>query len=307
MVDHTDRLQRLGDLLALLLTDGPGRTRAEIVDRLPFYAGEHGRRRLTEDKAALERAGIPVELAGPPEAPRYAIRPRSYRMPALDLTEDEMAALELATATVGFDRVSWAQLGSARLDLPGLRPALLTELPGLELLPTIDDAVLTRTCLDLTYGGTARTVEPWGVVFKHGRWYLVGFDRLRADRRCFRVDRIDPRQLGPGEGPGAFDPPAGLDLGAEVPDDPLTMGEKKLRTARVRVDRRIAPLLPGLVVDGHQDALHDEPTVVIELQVSFEPAFISWVLGWGELAEVLDPPDLRRAVIDRLRELAGDR
>ncbi len=35
-----------------------------------------------------------------------------------------------------------------------------------------------------------RSVDPYGVVFHAGRWYLVGHDHLRADLRTFRLDRL---------------------------------------------------------------------------------------------------------------------
>lgn len=37
---------------------------------------------------------------------------------------------------------------------------------------------------------TERDIDPYGVVFHTGRWYVVGHDRLRADLRTFRIDRI---------------------------------------------------------------------------------------------------------------------
>lgn len=296
-----DRLGRLGRLFAYLLEAELPRTRAQIESEFPFYAGgESGRKRFEDDKRSLLKAGIPLETIPFDDSFGYRIRDAKYRMPELDLTEPELRSLELAATAVGFQGVSWAQLASAKLDVPGLRPTMLTELPAIEILPTIDDAVLTRTRLRFHYKGEDRAVDPWGVVFKHGRWYLVGFDHLRHDRRCYRLDRVvgDVATDGP---EGAFDRPGDVDLAASVPDDPIVMGDGEVRTARVRVDRRIAGLLPGDVVVDDGEA----GEVEIELQLSYEPAFIVWVLGWGELAEVVDPPELRAAVVDRLRELAS--
>ncbi|MFF0729373.1 helix-turn-helix transcriptional regulator [Streptomyces sp. NPDC004134] len=46
-------------------------------------------------------------------------------------------------------------------------------------------------------GGTRRHVEPYRLVSTGQRWYLVAYDRDRADWRSFRVDRIDePRPTG---------------------------------------------------------------------------------------------------------------
>lgn len=37
---------------------------------------------------------------------------------------------------------------------------------------------------------TERALDPYGVVFQSGRWYVAGFDHLRRDVRTFRVDRV---------------------------------------------------------------------------------------------------------------------
>lgn len=299
MTGQADRLQRLGSLFAYLLQAEVPKTRAEIEAEFDFYEGASGRRRFEDDKAALLRAGIPLETVAVADGTGYVIRSRDYAMPDVPLDDDELQALDLAVAAVDFQGVSWAHLASAKLDVPGLRPEVLTELPGIEVLPLIDDAVLTRTRLRFRYRDEDRTVDPWGVAFKHGRWYLVGFDHLRGDHRCYRLDRLPPDTLEPDGDPAAFERPADLDPAALVPDDATTMGDGELRQARLRIDRRIAELVAGTVVE------EDDDHVVVELQVSHEGAFVAQVLGWGELAEVLGPPELRRAVIDRLRELGG--
>jgi predicted DNA-binding transcriptional regulator YafY len=50
-------------------------------------------------------------------------------------------------------------------------------------------------------------VEPWAVVVRHGRWYLLCQSRPSGGRRAYRIDRIATvEQLDE-----AFRPPAGLD------------------------------------------------------------------------------------------------
>lgn len=59
---------------------------------------------------------------------------------------------------------------------------------------------------------TERDIDPYGVVFHTGRWYVVGHDRLRADLRTFRIDRIasvTPRPQNFAT-PDGFDPVAHL-------------------------------------------------------------------------------------------------
>jgi proteasome accessory factor B len=66
-----------------------------------------------------------------------------------------------------------------------------------EALRRLSDALLGRKRVRFTYHGiyrhraTERDVEPFGLFFQGGHWYLVGNDKLRSDLRVFRVGRID--------------------------------------------------------------------------------------------------------------------
>jgi hypothetical protein len=50
-------------------------------------------------------------------------------------------------------------------------------------------------------------VDPWAVVVRHGRWYLLCHSHRAAAIRTYRLDRIRSVQ----QSPHAFDPPDGLD------------------------------------------------------------------------------------------------
>jgi predicted DNA-binding transcriptional regulator YafY len=42
---------------------------------------------------------------------------------------------------------------------------------------------------------TEREIDPYGVVYRTGRWYCVGYCHLRGGARLFRLDRVDEAQL----------------------------------------------------------------------------------------------------------------
>ncbi len=48
----------------------------------------------------------------------------------------------------------------------------------------------------------------------------------------------------------------------------------------------------------------DDGTLVLEIAVTNVDAFLSWLLGFGEQAELLEPETMRRALIDRIRGVA---
>ena len=70
-----------------------------------------------------------------------------------------------------------------------------------EYLETLSDALLRRKKVTFTYHGiernqeTEREVRPYGLLFKHSHWYLVGWDETRDAQRIFRVDRMEKVQV----------------------------------------------------------------------------------------------------------------
>ncbi len=68
------------------------------------------------------------------------------------------------------------------------------------------------------------------------------------------------------------------------------------------LDGRIAELVASSV---GADCEPDGDDTILRMPVRYRPAFVSWVLGFGELAVVEEPPDLRQAVVTRLKELAN--
>src|ERR1700750_1875078 len=69
------------------------------------------------------------------------------------------------------------------------------------------EAVRTRRPVTFSYRAAGRSapqrreLEPWGVVNRHGRWYVAGWDRGREAVRVFRLGGI--------AGPVKFSGPAG--------------------------------------------------------------------------------------------------
>jgi predicted DNA-binding transcriptional regulator YafY len=103
---------------------------------------------------------------------------------------------------------------------------------------------------------TRRRLDPYGLVFHAGRWYVTGHDARSEQPRTFRVDRIEATE--PAD--GAFrPPPEGFDPVAEVVRSlarvPYAWGvevllETDLATARARVPATVAELteVPGGVL-----------------------------------------------------------
>jgi len=297
-----DRLERLTDLVLTLLQDGPPKTLQEIAEAVPGYPppGEARRQAFERDKRTLREQGIVVRtvpVAGP-EQVGYRITPEDFYLPDLELSSEEQVALNLAVAAVhGGDasgRLGLWRLGAADSVHP--LPAL-AEVPLVPALAPLFAALSGAQGVRFRYGGQVRRVAPVQLRFYRGWWYLVGWDVERQAARTFRVDRIEglpepDAALGP--------PPSDLDPQTAWSGLPWRAGDEEAVVARVRVDPPLAASARQDVVGGGKVVEEPDGSVVLELPVTNRSALVAWLLEFGEHAELLDPPELRRELLDWL-------
>jgi predicted DNA-binding transcriptional regulator YafY len=207
-----------------ILQARPGTTAGELGERLGVT--ERAARRYV---GILREAGIPVESVRGPHG-GYRIR-RGTRLPPIVFTQAEalvlvMAVLDGQPAAADVDDLAGAALVKLIQALPenvGRQAAALREhaaaapdrrsaRPDPGTTSALVAAVAVRRRVLVTYRTDAgqewrNEVDPWAVVVRHGRWYLL-CRSCRADAiRTYRVDRIRAVEQTDDE----FEPPADLD------------------------------------------------------------------------------------------------
>lgn len=307
-----DRVERLTNLLALLLETLEPLSLVEVAGELEaqYPEGIQARRAAFErDKSALREIGIPIETSiveGGQYAgqTRYRIDRSAYELADLDLEPEEMRALQVAVAAVhtgsslGQDAI-W-KLGG---DLVERSVAVSAQLPDRPELPTIRAAVAARSPISFTYSDERRTVEPWGILLRHGHWYVIGHDRKRSAIRTFRVDRINGTI--DVEAPGAFERPPDFDPREAFPADPKLIGQDAHDVdALVRVDAVRAAAVERELGSERVRRRGEDGSVDVAVPAANLDAFRSWVIGLVEHAVVLDPPEVRNHVVEWLRAAA---
>ena len=304
----TDALERVTNLVALLMSTRVPITLEQIAGELSgqYPAGEAALRGAFErDKALLREIGVPLEteVLGGSDAGRtaYRIDRARYELTDLDLAPDEQAALQLAVAAA---RLADAQFGLLKLggDRSSL-PVVVANIPELEALPALREATAARAEVTFGYHGSARRLQPYSLLLRERFWYVIGHDVDRDEVRTYRVDRFDDDPVS-GES-GSFQRPEGFDPRKTFPADPKMLGDEPAARALVWVAAVRAEAIERELGPAAVRERRDDGSMVLEVPCANEEAFRSWLFGLGAHAEVLAPSDLRAAIVDWLRALAG--
>src|SRR5918995_2205024 len=304
------KLERLLNLTALLLETPRPLSAVEIRDRLGVYAAENEafRRAFERDKDDLRGMGVPLVVQDVPgvvpAVEGYRIPKDRYYLRDPGLTPDELAALRMAASVVQLEGLSAREgllkLGGLVGEADGAMGLAVGALPGGDVGPLFG-AIAAQVPVRFAYRGEERTVDPYRLDFQRGRWYLSGFDHTRDDERVFRLDRFESgiRVL---DGP-RFERPSTAVPGVEL--EPWQLGGDQTVEARVLVDAPQAPWIvqhlgPGAVAEERPDG-----SVVVTMAVTNRDNFRSFVLTFLDHAEVLEPADLRAAVVEWLEAIAA--
>jgi predicted DNA-binding transcriptional regulator YafY len=221
----TDTSPTARALLALELVQGsPGITAQRLADKLGV--SERAARRYV---AILREAGIPIEsVRGPYGGYRVG---RGLRLPPLVFSSAEALGLVMAVLDGHHDAGDPTDpVGSALGKIVRALPepvAAQAEVVRRTTAPAPDraaarpdpatTAALVQACSDhqvvrLDYRSEAGSewlleVDPWAVVVRHGRWYLLCRSHRADARRAYRIDRVRSVVVLH----DAFTPPADLD------------------------------------------------------------------------------------------------
>ncbi|SDP32482.1 transcriptional regulator [Nakamurella panacisegetis] len=327
----TAKAERLLNLVIALVNSPRFRTANWIRDKVAGYSDapteEAFFRTFERDKTELRDLGIPLQTPDD-GSDGYRILPGEFSLPQLSFTPAETAALGLAARL--WETTALAGPGSnairkIRDAAPGdqdddhqssaaglLQPRVRTGDPSFAPLYA---AVRAGRAVTFDYrkdpagAPVGRNVQPWGLVSYKGRWYLVGFDTDRKARRTFRLSRIAGSVKAVGRA-GVASAPAGLDLlslvagSVELPAGRTTTLVIKPGSA-AGLRRRAtttADATPSIDLDpAGRHAGWD----VVQMPFAHLWDTARTIAGQGPDVLVVEPPDLREAVIRLLVGAAG--
>ena len=334
MAKDTEKLIRQLSLISFLMATGRPVSALEIKREVEGYSSMNDdafARRFYADRAELESLGISLQVDKPAEgffeAELYALPPENYYLPAIEFTDGELAALRTALVLLdgefayaeplrlALQQVSWGR--PSPLVEPDTAPIDVKLAPsggGREMsqrLAKIETAISRRKTIEFSYYSlqrdelSDRKVDPYHLVFRNGQFYLIGHSHERDDIRVFRLSRIRGKVSYATKAEHDFAPREDFDRRDYASRADWQMGEIE-GTAKVFLRERISWLVDrdfGTYGKVRKAAKGDGAPgrgFIYETEYASGRMLTSWVLGWRENAELLEPADLAKDAAERL-------
>jgi predicted DNA-binding transcriptional regulator YafY len=318
----TDKLIRQLSLVAFLMAERRAVTARDIKGSVEGYqemSDEAFARRFYSDRAELIALGVPLhsqrdEYTG---EELYNMRSESYFLPPLELTDDELAALQtclyllegkfayaeplrLALQNLALGRPGFAEAPTdTAMRVEVLDPEYSAEMQG--RLSKLEGAISKQRTVKFPYWSISRdeererTVNPYALFQDAGAWYVVGDDLDAGAERTFRVSRIRGEIRFATRRERDFRLPPDFDVDRYRGRPPWQIGEP-VGEARIEVGGDTAWWVErtyggsGKIEGG-----------VFVTKYSSLPLLASWVLRQDGRAVPQAPDELRREVARSLR------
>ena len=292
------KMERLIGILSILLQRDKV-TAPELAEQF-----EVSRRTIQRDIECLCQAGIPIATVQGTGGGISILE--GYRVDRTVLTTPEMQAILAGLQSL--DSVSgtrrYAQLMEKLSAGSGSRDShILIDLSSwykTSLSPKIEaihSAIRQHQTIRFTYFSpretAVRTIEPYDLVFQWSSWYVWGWCQTRQDFRLFKLNRMT--DLVPGE---PFTP---------RPAPPPDLSAERIFPAKYQVTVLFDPACRWRLVEEYgPDSFTIQPDGRLRFTWGFPDAdsVLSWVLTFGEGAELTEPEELRQRLADLTATLA---
>ena len=176
-----------------------------------------------------------------------------------------------------------------------------------EIVSEISEATAQKRQVEIRYRAastgkeTTRRIDPYQVWAMNGGFYLIGLCHLRNSVRTFAMDRIQGLTILK----ESFHLPRDFSL-----EDYLQTAFRVMRgdpkIVKVWFSQGAARVVQERIWHPTQEIREqDDGSLVITLEVPINYEIISWILGFGSAAEVLQPVSLKKRIVEELEASLG--
>jgi proteasome accessory factor BC len=334
MAKDTEKLIRQLSLISYLMAERRPVTAPEIRRDVEGYSvmnEDAFARRFYADRSELEALGIMLSVEKPQdgqvEQENYSLPPENFHLPAIEFSDDELAALGTALHLLDGEFAYAEPLRLALQQISWGRPSPLTSpvqrtialgITGAagghdvsQRLAKIETAIFRRKTIVFDYytmerdaTGT-RKVDPYQLLFQGGQFYVVGYAHERQAIRVFRLSRILGKVGYATKAEHDFQRPDEFDARAYANRIQWQFGDP-VGSAEIWVSARIAwQIERHFGRYGEFRVGEDERDRIFVTHYANARQLIAWVLGLGEHARLIGPPELVEEARERVRTLVA--
>jgi proteasome accessory factor B len=283
------------------------------------------RKTIVRDIAFMrDRLDLPIEFDTAIQSYRYTQPVNAF--PTVQVTEGELVALLVARRALEqyrgtpFHRqleIAFDKLAAGLKDRISFSPA--DELSAVSfknvglgrtdllVFNALSGAVLRQEEVSFQYrkpgdpGKSSRNVQPYHLAHRENLWYLIGFDLERSALRTFALPRIE----GVAVSKKSFVKPADFSPERFFSNAMGVLGGDGDHRVVIRFNAGVADRVREREWHESQE-MRELPGGGLELRIRLGALaeVEQWVLGWGALAEVVEPPALRQRIRETAAKLA---
>ena len=310
MNDRLKKTERMMKIWILLSNNPPGYTAKELAGRF-----EVNERTIYRDLTAL---GTDINVAVYNDQKRWKIDEKRF-LPPIRFTLPEALNIFLTSRLMlnyshRYDPNVDATFTKLSLVLPPplaeqVRKTMdwMQKLPKdekyLRILATVAESWVSQRQLKIMYQPlaaekpTERVIEPYYIEpasFGHAS-YVIGYCHLKKAIRTFKVERIESANLTA----EAYTIPSDFDANKYMASSWGIVVKDEIKTVKLKiVDPEIIRIMTETIWHPSQTLKKQKDgSTIMTFMINGTYEFYSWILGWGEKIEVLDPPEIRERII----------
>jgi len=274
-------------------------------------------RMFERDKEALRAAGLAIDVD---ENECYRIDRAGTYAAEIALSAEETATILTAAAALASDEsfpfaedltIALAKLGQGSAASVTVSTALTDEQPGIQAASAalVAEAIWSAKRLVFDYTNAKgesriREVNPYGLFFREGRWYLVGFDTTIGQMRVYALQRARDLVMNPGAPKTPdFERPAGFAV-ADFSLLPFQYGPEPFE-AVVRFGPDDAWRAPRLAGDHGSVELQADGSALWRVEAADPRGLAMWCVEHGPGITPLEPAVVVDTLRMGLREVLG--
>ena len=331
MAKDTEKLIRQLSLISYLMAERRPVTALEIRRDVEGYSGVNEdafARRFYADRSELESLRIQLTVERPAdgaaEQENYSLRPENFHLPAIEFSEEELAALQTSLSLLdgefayaeplrlALQQITWGRPSPLRApEQRSVALGITASAGGHELsarLAKVETAIFRNKTILFEYYTMERDevgprrVDPYHLLFQGGQFYLLGYSHERKAIRVFRLTRIRGKVSYATKAEHDFRRPQDFDPRAYASRADWQLGEER-GVAEIVISERIAWQIERHFGRYGEIVPDEDGEVLFRTGYSNVRGLVSWVLGLGVNARLQGPDELTREMTRRLKLL----